>query len=409
MNFDLTTIQEGGLKFLINTADKNSIPSKSMAVFYNRKMEINRDITSLAINAYNKIINQDPLIIVDSMAASGISSIRILKECNNIKKMYINDINPYAVELIHKNLSLNELHNHPAEIEVSRKDSNFLFSEIVHNILNCTKYDLQKPNIISIDPFGTPNLYLDAAFKAIQRVNGLLCITATDTAVLFGVRPLSCIRKYMSKPLHTEYCKEIGARILLYFISRIANINNMGIIPLLTFYTSHFIRVYCLTFKNRKRITEFFKDYRYFLHCNHCGYRTILSDNNIVLSANCPFCEKSGGINYAGPIWNNELHNDDFLNKMIEINSQYYYNNKNRIHKLLHIIKGEIGKPPFYYNIHRLSKVLKISNTPKLDDIITCIKEKGYKVSRTHFDFISIKTNIDIISIKNILLQLGKH
>ena len=128
-------------------------------------------------------------------------------------------------------------------MEVSRKDSNYLFSEITQNTLNSPEENLQKPNIISIDPFGTPNLYLDAAFKAIQRVNGLLCITATDTAVLFGVRPLSCIRKYMSKPLHTEYSKEIGARILIYFISRIANMNNMGIIPILTFYTSHFIRV----------------------------------------------------------------------------------------------------------------------------------------------------------------------
>ena len=53
MNLNLTTIQEAGLKFLINAADKNSIPSKSMAVFYNKKMEINRDITNLAIMAYN--------------------------------------------------------------------------------------------------------------------------------------------------------------------------------------------------------------------------------------------------------------------------------------------------------------------------------------------------------------------
>ncbi|MFX0029282.1 MAG: tRNA (guanine(10)-N(2))-dimethyltransferase [Candidatus Hermodarchaeota archaeon] len=408
MNYDLTTIQEGSLKFLINTADKNSIPSKSMAVFYNKKMEINRDITNLAINAYNKIINQGPLTIVDSMAASGISSIRILKECNNVEKIFINDINPHAVDLIHKNLSLNGLNNQSAIIEVSRKDSNYLFSEIAQNALNSSEDDLQKPNIISIDPFGTPNLYLDAAFKAIKRINGLLCITATDTAVLFGVRPLSCIRKYMSKPLHTEYCKEIGARILVYFISRIANMNNMGIIPLLTFYTSHFIRVYCLTFKNRKKITHFFKEYRYFFHCNNCGFRSVLKDENLKMPIGCPFCKKETNIDYAGPIWNGELHDANFINEMIELNKQFNYNNKNRIHKLLHLIKGEIEKPPFYYNIHKLSKVLKISNTPKLEEIIKLIKEKGYKISRTHFDFLSIKTNMDIISIKDILLQLGK-
>lgn len=407
MNLDLTTIQEAGLKFLINAADKNSIPSKSMAVFYNKKMEINRDITNLAIMAYNRSINQDSLTIVDSMAASGIGSIRMLRECRNIKKIYINDINPIAVDLIHKNLSLNELNNNSAKIEVSRKDSSYLFSEITQNFYNNADNDQQKPNIISIDPFGTPNLYLDAAFKAIQKVNGLLCITATDTAVLFGVRPLSCIRKYMSKPLHTEYCKEIGARILLYFISRIANINNMGILPLLTFYNSHFIRVFCLTFKNRNEITQFFKNYKYSVHCNNCGFRSVL--DNFQSSLNCPVCKKNNCIDYAGPLWDGEIHDADFIHNMIELNNEFHYNNKKRIDKLLNLIKEEINNPIFYYNIHKLSKILKISNIPKLEEIITSIKNEGYQISRTHFDFLSVKTNMDIISIKNMLLQLGKN
>jgi tRNA (guanine26-N2/guanine27-N2)-dimethyltransferase len=409
MNLKLITIQEAGLKFFINAADENSIPSKSMAVFYNKKMEINRDITSLAVNAYNSIINQDPLTIVDSMAASGISSIRLLKECKNIKQVYINDINPIAVDLIHKNINLNELHNHSANIEVSRKDSNYLFSEIAQNSYFRPNNNRKKPNIISIDPFGTPNLYLDTAFKAIQKVNGLLCITATDTAVLFGVRPLSCIRKYMSKPLHTEYCKEIGARILLYFVSRIANINNMGIIPLLTFYNSHFIRVFCLTFKNRNKIRQFFKNYKYSIHCNNCGFRSILQGDNFQSFINCPVCKRNNCIDYAGPLWDAEIHNVDFVNTMIELNKEFYYNNKKRIDKLLNLIKEEINKPIFYYNIHKLSKILKISNIPKLEEIISSIKNKGYQISRTHFDFLSVKTNMDSISIKNMLLQLGKN
>lgn len=409
MNLNLTTIQEAGLKFLINAADKNSIPSKSMAVFYNKKMEINRDITNLAIMAYNRSINRDTLTIVDPMAASGIGSIRMLKECKNIKKIYINDINPIAVDLIHKNLSLNELNYQSAKIEVSRKDSSYLFSEITQNSYNHTDNDQKKPNIISIDPFGTPNLYLDAAFKAIQKVNGLLCITATDTAVLFGVRPLSCIRKYMSKPLHTEYCKEVGARILLYFISRIANINNMGILPLLTFYNSHFIRVFCLTFKNRNEITKFFKNYTYSIHCNNCGFRSILQDDYFQPSLNCPVCKKNNYVDYAGPLWDSEIHDADFVNEMIEMNNHLNYNNKKRINKLLNLIKGEINKPIFYYNIHKLSKILKISNIPKLEEIISHIKNKGYQISRTHFDFLSVKTNMDNKSLKNMLLELGKN
>ncbi len=191
INSGLNTIREGHAELYIHPIDKDSVPSKAMSVFYNRKMEINRDISNLAIMAYNRIYNLDPLVIMDSMAASGIGSIRMIKECQNIEKIYINDINPMAINLINKNLLLNKLNNQPSQIEVSRKDANLLFSEVSQKSSICPNRRHQKPNVISIDPFGTPNLYLDAAFKAIQSVNGLLCITATDTAVLFGIRSKS--------------------------------------------------------------------------------------------------------------------------------------------------------------------------------------------------------------------------
>ena len=409
MNSNLSTIKEGNAEFYIHAIDKDSIPSKSMIVFYNQKMEINRDVSNLAIMAYNRICNQNPLIIVDSMAASGISSIRLLRECKNVKKIYINDINPVAVDLINKNLFLNRIYNHPAQVEVSGKDANFLFSEIAQNSYISSNNSPQKPNVISIDPFGTPNLYIDGAFKAIQKVDGLLCITATDTAVLFGVRPKTCIRKYMSKPLHTEFCKEIGARILIYFISRIANVNKMGIIPLLTFYSSHFLRVFCLTFKNRKKISQYFKDYGYLIHCNNCGYHSTFQDNILGLPNQCPVCKTLNHIEYAGPLWINDIHDSRFVNDMILLNQEFQYRNKKKISKLINLIQEEIKMPPFYYNIHKLSKNLKLSNIPKLDTILTSVRKKGYKISRTHFDFLSIKTNMGINSIKNILLELSDY
>ncbi|MHA1985060.1 MAG: tRNA (guanine(10)-N(2))-dimethyltransferase [Promethearchaeota archaeon] len=406
VNSGLDTIKESQVEFYIHQIDKDSIPSKSMSVFYNKKMEINRDITNLAIMAYNRIYNLNPLIIMDSMAASGISSIRMLKECQNIQKIYINDKNPMAIDLINKNLFLNKLNNHQSKIEVSRKDANFLFSEFTQNSFLYPDRSHQKPNVISIDPFGTPNLYLDSAFKAIQNVNGLLCVTATDTAVLFGVRPITCVRKYMSKPLHTEYCKEIGARILVYFISRIANINGMGIIPLLTFYSSHFLRVFCLTFKNRKKISEFFKDYGYLIHCDECGFRSSFQDNILEVPDRCPKCKKSNKIKYAGPLWINNIHQLEFVCEMITLNNKLQYKNKKRINNLLNLIREEIAMPISFYNIHILSKIFKISNIPKLNTIIESIRKKGYQASRTHFDFLSIKTNMEIKAIKSTLLEI---
>ncbi len=401
-NKNLIIENEGLVNFFLYNIEKNEVPSKSMTVFYNEKMEINRDITNIAIMAFNRLINQNALVIVDSMAASGISSIRILKECKNVKKIYINDINPMAIELIKQNIQLNNLKDKESLIEISKKRANFLFSELALMKKN------EKPDVISIDPFGTPNFYIDSAFKAIKLRNGLMCITAIDTPVLFGIKAKACHRKYMSKSLHTEYCKEIGARILIYFISRIGTINNLGIEPLLTFYSNHFIRFFGLTFRQKDRIFDNIKTYGYIIHCSHCGYRSSFPSNILKILKKCPACGKNQKLDYAGPLWLGNLHRIDFIQEMISLNEKLDYKNKNRIKKTLDFTVEENEMPITYYNLHKLSEELKLPNIPKIEKIINIIKEKNFKASRTHFDFLSIKTNMDIMALKDLLSALQK-
>ncbi|MGQ4874082.1 MAG: tRNA (guanine(10)-N(2))-dimethyltransferase [Promethearchaeia archaeon] len=403
---ELIKEKEGEIEFYFPKADKNIIPSKAMAVFYNKKMIINRDIIIIAILAYNELYKPDKISIIDTMAATGVGAIRLLKHCKNIEKFYINDINPYAIELIRKNLELNGFNPSSSNIIISRKDACFLLTEIAQQAFLNNDNNI-KADIISIDPFGTPNIYLDATFKAIKNRNGLLAITATDTAVLFGVRKNACIRKYLSKPLHTEYCKEIGARILLHFISRIGNINKIGIIPLLTFYSNHFIRVFALTFKEKEKITKNFSNYGHIIHCFNCGHRDIISNNLLELNYKCTLCNKSEKVDFAGPLWIGPLHDENFLNTMIIINNQLNLPSKKRINKILSLNIEELNAPITYYNLHKLSKIIKISKIPKIDDTINKIRERGYNAYRTHFDFLSIKTNADIDVIKEVLKELS--
>jgi tRNA (guanine26-N2/guanine27-N2)-dimethyltransferase len=393
------TRQEGSVKFLLHEIDDNTIPSKSMNVFYNKRMEINRDISILAIMAYSQLFNHDSLKVVDSMSASGIGSIRMLKNTDNIEKIYLNDINPLAIDLIKKNLGLNEIE--PERVELVNKDATLLFSEISRSS------DL--PDVISIDPFGTPNLYIDSALKSIKKDKGLLCITATDTAVLFGIKPRVCLRKYMAKPLHTDYCKEIGARILLSFISRIAYINNLGIIPLLTFYSNHFIRIFALTFRGKSKILKYLsKSYGYLIHCKNCGNRFSFVENIMKAPQKCPLCLNEKHLSYSGPLWVGELHQKPYLKELYLLNEKFNFRNKNRLYKILKFALNELGMPISYYNIHKLSQQLKLSYIPKLEDIIKMIEKKGFRASRTHFDFISIKTDMKINELKELLKQIEK-
>jgi tRNA (guanine26-N2/guanine27-N2)-dimethyltransferase len=396
-------IREGLAEFFIYKNDIEQIPSKAMNIFYNKTMILNRDITILTLLAYKNLYKPKTMTIIDSMAASGVTAIRLLLECKGIKKIYINDINPLALNIIEKNLELNQINDPNIEIHISNKDANFLFSEINQN--HMLKLDNQgKPNVISIDPFGTPNLYLDAAFKALKKSMSLICITATDTAVLFGIKSDACFRKYLSKPLHNEYCKEIGARILLHFSARIANVNRLGIIPLLTFYSQHFIRIFCLTFKSVNKINESFNNYGYIIHCNKCGFRRIVNYNIINLDLECLHCNSHNDVHYAGPLWIGKLHKKEFISLILDLNEELNLPNKKRLSKILNYIREEIDMPFSYYNIHKLCKALKIKVVPKMEKIIESIRNLGYDASRTHFDYTSIKTNLNIIDLKNLFL-----
>jgi tRNA (guanine26-N2/guanine27-N2)-dimethyltransferase len=180
----------------------------------------------------------------------------------------------------------------------------------------------------------------------------------------------------------------------------------MGIKPLLTFYSSHFLRVFCLTFKDKEEISSFFKNYGYIIHCNKCGYRSSFQDNILEIPNRCPLCKEPETITYAGPLWINKIHDEELVNEMLTLNNDSQYKNQNRINKLLQMIKEENNQPLSSYNIHKLSKILKIPNLPKLDNIIAFIRKKGYYASRTHFDFLSIKTDMDINRIKASLLEI---
>src|SRR3989344_6184449 len=114
----METVNEGLAKIKVQ---KPKIVSKEMKVFYNPVMSMNRDISVLLLNSINKSNMQ----IADPLAASGIRSIRFLKELyrNKIKKIYINDNNRSAVKLIKKNLKLNDIKIKNGII-ISNKDAN---------------------------------------------------------------------------------------------------------------------------------------------------------------------------------------------------------------------------------------------------------------------------------------------
>ena len=153
-------------------------------------------------------------IMLDGLAASGIRGIRLFLEAGvNIEFC---DVSRLATDTIQENMKLNKM-------------SCRVHNKTLEELLKDRKYDW-----IDIDPFGTPVPYLKAAIDSLNK-KGILGVSATDTAVLFGAKPTVCERRYGSKSMKKVASKEIGTRILISKIYKIASESVRGILNLHNF------------------------------------------------------------------------------------------------------------------------------------------------------------------------------
>ncbi|MDP3765468.1 MAG: tRNA (guanine(26)-N(2))-dimethyltransferase [Nanoarchaeota archaeon] len=349
-------INEGIIKLKVPKAEKIS---KRMGVFYNPVMSLNRDISILLLNS----INKSNLQIADPLAATGVRSIRFLKESNNnkIKKIYINDYGKKAIELIKQNLTLNKIrYKNNEKVTICNEDANLF-------LLTSTGFDY-----IDIDPFGTPNPFLDAACKRIAR-DGILAVTATDTSALCGTFPRACLRKYWALPRKNAIMHETGLRILIRKIQLVAAQYDKALTPVFSYSKEHYMRVFLKNEKGKNKVDEILKGHNLF-------------DN-------------------AGPMWMGRLWDNKLLSMMYKNVLKNKILNKNmELIKFLKAIKeeSEIDAVGFY-DLHDICEKNKIKMMQKKEIIKNKIKKLGYKVSDTHFKGVAIRSNIPIDKLVRIL------
>ena len=372
-------IQERSVKCKVE--DEKKI-SKELDVFYNPIMRINRDISVELL----KSIEKNDLQIADILAASGIRSIRFIKELpsKKINNILINDANDIAVKRIKENLKLNKI-KLSNKIKIATKDAN-------KALLDEKGFDY-----IEIDPFGSPNPFLDAAAKRLAR-SGILAITATDTSALSGTFENACKRKYWAKPLRNELMHEIGIRILIRKAQLIGAQYEKALIPIFSYSSMHYMRTFLLCNKSKNTVDEMLKLHRYLLYCNNCMKKIICRENN----AKC--CNQSMLI--SGPIWTGELYNKEIAEKTVKnILKHHEMKNDKEILTLIELLKGDIENNTEigFYDIHKITKKWKMHQIPSFEKIIDECSKLGYKTTRTHFNEHAIKSNIPIEELINIV------
>jgi len=381
-------VVEGKVKVLI---PKSSLTNESL-VFYNPVMELNRDLTIVAIEAYAKLSGCKAFSACDAMAASGIRGIRLAVEVENVeKKIVLNDVHPLAYRIILKNIKKNNVEN---ICEAFNMDANMLLSLYASPRSRFT--------FIDIDPFGSPASFLDSALRAL-RSGGLIALTATDAAPLCGVHPYAALRKYGGLPLRTEYCHEIAVRLLIGCLVFSAAKHDISVKPVFSYATNHYIRVYALCYYGASLTDESIKKLGVIAHCFNCLNRLCLQ-GFFNLPVKCNFCNEK--LSYAGPLWSKEIIDKSFCEKMLEELKNKNFKLKQKEEKLLVKIIDEAEAPSTYYVIDKICEKLNIHSV-KVEDVILKLRAKGFSAFKTHFKGSGLKTNASITELKNIIKELS--
>lgn len=347
--------------------------SKKLPVFYNPDMKLNRDMCVLLLKALPL-----ELRIADILAGTGVRSIRLLKELpkERIQSIDINDNNPNAAKTIKKNLKLNKIKG--KKINVHCKDANSFLTES------------NGFNYIDIDPFGSPNPFLDSAIKRLAR-EGILAVTATDTSALAGSYPDSCKRKYWAVPLRNELMHEVGIRILARKVQLIGAQYEKALVPIFCHSTLHYVRVYFACQKSKKVVDEVLKQHGYMLYCRKCMARKTSQYNK-------DDCCKTA-MEFAGPMWLGELWSKELVDQMYKIIDA---SNKELV-RLVMAIRDESRIPVVgFYSLPKLCKLLK-TILPKRELFLKKIEQKKAKAALTHFLPESIRSDIKLEDLKRIL------
>ncbi len=394
-DFPYETVKEGKVKTVVPKLDafvkqpSDYAPSKA-PVFYNPVMELNRDISVLAFQAYQRIVNRK-ISICEPLTGSGIRGIRFAAEIHSVEKVVISDISERAIKLAKYNVYLNGLQD---RVTVQHKDANCL--------LSCHGAPRKRFDVVDVDPFGSPVPYLDSAIRALRN-NGLLAITATDLAPLCGVHSKACARKYGGKPLRTEYCHELADRLLAGCTATVAAKHDIGIRVVFSHCTDHYVRVYAEIGYGAKRADASVKNLGYVLHCFNCLHRETAKDPLTKRIEKCPECGSK--MEYAGPIWLEKIFDKQFCESMVKENTHTAFRNSGKIAKLLSLAKGESEAPATYYVLDKISNKLALP-MPSVDAMLQLLRDNGFQSFPTHFSSRGIKTDAPALTVQKLLQKL---
>ena len=396
--YDWSTIKEGDVTLLVPSQALAQKEPPKFPAFFNPAAKFNRDVSILIYRHYIDHSRKN-ISFIDSMCGLGARGVRVGKEIPQIQRVVFNDLNMLSSQTAKVNTIINNIYN----------KCDFYTSEICSFLSASSNFD-NRATIIDLDPFGTPAPFLDCILRAVEN-DGMISITATDTAVLLGVYPRVCYRKYYGIPLRVKYALEIGTRLLLSCTALIASRLDLYVSPVFAHSYRNYIRIYCKVSKSNHLANKISDKIGFVLHCFECCYRELMKKgpSNI----NCPVCQKK--MRMGGPLWISNIFDKNLIFKILTgilesetrnvPESKLDIQNVNSIKRFFEIASKELDHIPYYYISDEFGKLMKNSTQP-LTKIVDKLNMDGYNSSPTVFSSAGFKTEANLQEIKASLSNL---
>jgi tRNA (guanine26-N2/guanine27-N2)-dimethyltransferase len=342
------------------------VPPKTPA-FFNPAARLSRDLSITAYRAFLPSLTSRTF--ADGFAGIGARAIRVATEIPEMSEVYSNDINATAVAAAKEAARLNEVENR----------CHFSTNEVCKFLLEGT-VEKDRFGIVDLDPFGTPARHVDCVLRSVLD-GGLVSITATDTAVLCGIYPKVCLRRYYGRPLNNSYGNETAIRLMLSLVALTASRLELAIQPVFVHATMHYMRVYARVSVSSSQANDVYSNIGYILHCFQCGHRVKAAEYEM---KKCELCGRAMRI--GGQLWTGTLHDKEFVASMLAQDLA------GQPKKILDAAQDEISEIPYYFKSDEISAKNR-TNPHSLPRIIEKLRSSGFAASRTALNPGGFKTD----------------
>lgn len=374
---DFVRTVEGRTTFLVPRSSlTEKVPPKTPA-FFNPAAKLNRDLSVLAYRALAPSL--DRKTFADSFTGIGARALRVAVEVPEIEQVYGNDANSIAIEAAKEAAKNNSVSDR----------CHFSIDEVCKFLLHGDG-EGERFGIVDLDPFGTPAKHIDCVLRAVLD-GGLVSITATDTAVLCGIYPEVCMRRYYGRPLNNSYGNETAIRLLLSLIALTASRLELSIRPVFVHATMHYMRAYASVSVSSSGANDVYKNIGYIMHCFQCGHRFKTQEYG---NAKCELC--GSAMRIGGQLWTGQFHDKEFVKKMLEQGTD------RQCKKVLDAAAEEASSIPYYFRADEISAKLR-TNPHSVQRIIEKLQSAGFIASKAALNTGAFKTDARIDQILNVL------